>query len=170
MWVRRSQLWSSPRTVSAFHFWATSPAPYLHNHLFLGVGVFGVLLFLTQRWAEKTAQWLKELTCREPGFNQFPAPTWWLVTICDSSSRGPHSPILVFAGDTHMYCIYIHAGDTHTHIHTHTHNLNKFKMHKCKIQRERSSSYMTEHITFLLFYWTKATKYTQNVSLKCYYF
>lgn len=46
---------------------------------------------------------------------QSPTPTWWLMTICNSSSKGP-VPTSNFHG--HQACIwrtYIHTGTTHAH-------------------------------------------------------
>lgn len=57
------------------------------------------------------AQWLRTLSAFPEDPGKFPEPTWQLMIICNSSSKGWH-PLLAFAGIQHLSSeyTYIHAG------------------------------------------------------------
>lgn len=48
---------------------------------------------------------------------RFPGPTWWLIPVCNSSSKGWIPPSNLQRHQAHTRCTRMHALNTHTHTH-----------------------------------------------------
>lgn len=61
------------------------------------------------------AQWLKALVTLSKDPFWFPAPTWWFITICNSSSRDTIPCSGLHRHQAHVWYTDIHANKTSKH-------------------------------------------------------
>jgi hypothetical protein len=81
-----------------------------------------LIIYKVNSRSGEMAQWLRGIVALARIQVLFPAPTWLLTIICDSSSRGSYTLFLVSKGTRHIYgsCTCACAQHAHAQAHTHT--------------------------------------------------